>query len=372
MKRSALGSVRRIVVKVGTSLLTPPAAGVDVRRFSRLAGEIAELMDRGHEIVLVASGAVGLGVRRLGSNSRPVSIPEKQAAAAIGQIDLCRRFERAFARKNRLVGQLLLTHLGLSQRERFLNARHTLQALIQQGVVPLINENDTVATEELRFGDNDELAALVVNSCGAGLLILLTDTDGLYDRPPGESGARRIAEIEEVTPRVLRLASGVGSELARGGMRSKLEAARAAARFGVPTVIADGRRRDTLSRITLGEDVGTLVQPAPNQLSARKHWIAFSQKTRGTLHLDAGAVRALCERGGSLLPIGVVGASGKFRIGDLVSCVAEGGREVARGLTSYDAIETEVIKGHRTSQIARLLGYSNGGEIIHRDDLILL
>ena len=372
MKRSGLGSVRRIVVKVGTSLLTPSAARVDSRRFSQLAGEIAALMDRGHEVVLVASGAVGLGVRRLGSDGRPVSIPEMQAAAAIGQIDLCRRFERAFARNGRLVGQLLLTHLGLSQRERFLNARHTLQALIEQGVVPLINENDSVATEELRFGDNDELAALVVNSCGADLLILLTDTDGLYDRHPGENGARRIAEVEEVTPHMLRLASGAGSELARGGMRSKLEAARVAARFGVPTVIASGRRRDTLRRIIEGEDVGTLVQPARDQLSARKHWIAFSQRTRGTLHLDAGAVRALCERGGSLLPIGVVSADGKFRIGDLVSCVAEDGREIARGLTSYDVIETEVIKGHRTSQIARLLGYSNGSEIIHRDDLILL
>ncbi len=372
MKRSGLGSVRRIVVKVGTSLLTPPGAGVDTRRFSQLAGDIAGLMDRGHEIVLVASGAVGLGVRRLGSTRRPASIPEKQAAAAIGQIDLCRRFERAFARKNRLVGQLLLTHRGLSQRERFLNARHTLQALLQQGVVPLINENDSVATEELRFGDNDELSALVVNSCGANLLVMLTDTDGLYDRHPDESDARRIAEVEEVTPRLLRLASGVGSELARGGMRSKLEAARVAARFGVPTVIADGRRRDTLRRIIDGENIGTLVQPAPKKLTARKHWLAFSQKTRGTLHLDAGAVRALCERGGSLLPIGVVGASGKFRIGDLLSCVAEDGKEVARGLTSYDAIETDVIKGHRTSQIAGLLGYSNGSEIIHRDDLILL
>ena len=372
MKRSRLGSVRRIVVKVGTSLLTPPAAGVSTRRFSQLAGEIAALLDRGYEVVLVASGAVGLGVRRLGANSRPMSIPEQQAAAAIGQIDLCRRFERAFARRNRLVGQLLLTHRGLSQRERFLNARHTLQALIQAGAVPLINENDSVATEELRFGDNDELSALVVNSCGADLLILLTDTDGLHDRPPGESGARRIAEVEEITPHLLRLASGVGSELARGGMRSKLEAARVAARFGVPTVIADGRRRDTLHRIIQGEDVGTLVQPARNQLSARKHWIAFSQKTRGTLHLDAGAVRAVCERGGSLLPIGVVAAGGKFRIGDLVSCVAEDGREIARGLTSYDAFETELIKGHRTSQITKLLGYSNGSEIIHRDDLILL
>jgi glutamate 5-kinase len=313
-----------------------------------------------------------MGVRRLGGETFPESIPEKQAAAAIGQIDLCRRFERAFARRDRLVGQLLLTHRGLSQRERFLNARHTFHELIHGGIVPLVNENDSVATEELRFGDNDELSALVVNSCGADLLIMLTDTDGLHDRPPGEGGGRRIGELDEITPQVLRMAGGARSKLASGGMRSKLEAARVVARFGIPTVIADGRRRGVLHRILGGEDIGTLVHAAENQLSARKHWIAFSQKTRGTLRLDTGAVRAVCERGGSLLPIGVVGADGKFQIGDLVSCVSEDGREIARGLTSYDATETDVIKGHRTSRISELLGYSNGDEIIHRDDLILL
>ena len=372
MSRSELSRARRIVIKVGTSLLAPHGASVHTRRFSALAGDIAGMMDEGREIVLVSSGAVGLGVRRLGGTVRPVSIPEEQAAAAIGQIDLCRRFERAFARRNRLVGQLLLTHRGLSQRERFLNARHTLQALIESGVVPLINENDSVATEELRFGDNDHLSALVVNSCGADLLIMLTDRGGLYDRPPEQAGGRRIREIEEVTPRLLRMASGAGSQLSSGGMRSKLEAARVASRFGVPTVIADGRRRGVLHRILAGEDVGTLVRPSTSRLTSRKHWIAYSQKTHGTLRLDAGAVRALCNRGGSLLPIGVIDADGEFRIGDLVSCVSKDGVEIARGLTSYDAIETNVIKGHRTSQISKLLGYSNGDEVIHRNDLILL
>ena len=372
MSRSSLARARRIVVKVGTSLLAPPSGGVHTRRFSELASEIAALMDTGYEIVLVSSGAVGLGVRRLGGESFPESIPERQAAAAVGQIDLCRRFERAFARRNRLVGQLLLTHRGLSERERFLNARHTLHELIQAGVVPLVNENDSVATEELRFGDNDQLSALVVNSCGADLLIMLTDTGGLYDRPPGQTGGRHISEVEEITPQILHIASGASSRLASGGMRSKLESARVVARLGVPTVIADGRRRGILRRILGGDDVGTFVHPAESQLSARKHWIAFSRKTRGTLRLDAGAVRALCERGGSLLPIGVIDADGKFQIGDLVSCISEDGREIARGLTSYDATETGVIKGHRTSRISELLGYSNGDEIIHRDDLILL
>lgn len=372
MSRSELSKARRIVIKVGTSLLAPADGRVHARRFSELAAEMAELLDAGLELVVVCSGAVGLGVRRLGDADRPATIPEKQAAAAIGQIDLCRRFERAFARCGRIVGQLLLTHGGLSQRERFLNARHTLQELIRRGVVPLVNENDSVATEELRFGDNDHLSALVVNSCGADLLVTLTDTDGLRNRPPGEPGGRRVGEVHEVTPQLMALAGGVGSALSSGGMRSKLEAARTAARFGVPTVIADGRRRGTLRRILAGEDVGTLIHAAANRLSARKHWIAYSHKTRGTLRLDAGAVRALCERGSSLLPIGVTATEGSFGIGDLVSCVTESGTEVARGLVSYDAVDAARIKGHRTSRISELLGYSNGDEIIHRDDLILL
>ena len=364
--------MRRIVVKVGTSLLAPPEGGVHGRRFSDLARDVARVVALGHEVVLVSSGAVGLGVRRLGEPRRPLSIPAKQAAAAVGQIDLCRRFERAFARQDLLVGQILLTHAGLSDRERFLNTRHTLAELLGAGVVPLINENDSVSTEELRFGDNDQLSALVINTCGANLLVLLTDTDGLFDRPPGEPGARRVPSVDEVTPSVLRLASGTGSHLASGGMRSKLEAARTAARFGAATVIADGRRRGVIERIVSGEDVGTLVAPSAQRLSSRKHWIAYSRKPRGSVRLDEGAVRAVCERGGSLLPIGVVEVRGKFKVGDLVRCVGQDGTEVARGLISYDATEAEVIMGHPTSRIPTLLGYSNGDEIIHRDDLIVL
>ncbi len=372
MKRSQLKKLRRIVVKVGTSLLAPPEGGVHARRFVDLARDVSGTLERGHQVVLVSSGAVGLGVRRMGESTLPLSIPSKQAAAAVGQIDLCRRFERAFARQGRMVGQILLTHIGLSDRERFLNARHTLTALLEAGVVPLINENDSVATDELRFGDNDQLSALVVNTCGADLLVMLTDTDGLYDRPPEERGATRLPSVEEVTPAVLRMASGGGSHLGAGGMRSKLEAARTAARYGAATVIADGRGREVLGRILDGEDLGTLVQPSAQKLSSRKHWIAYSQKPRGTVRLDEGAVRAVCERGGSLLPVGVVEVEGKFRIGDLVRCVGSDGAEVARGLISYDAAEADVIKGHPTSRIPALLGYSNGDEIIHRDDLIVL
>ena len=363
---------RRWVVKLGTSLLAPPGEGVHVRRFSELARQIAALVSQGHEVVVVSSGAVGLGMRRLRLPERPRSIPEKQAAAAVGQIDLCRRFERALGRWDLVVGQILLTHAGLADRERFLNARRTLETLLEHGAVPVVNENDSVATEELRFGDNDRLAAQVVNCCGADLLVLLTDVDGLHDRPPGKAGARRIAELDEVTAQTLELAGGSGSDLGSGGMRSKLEAARTAAHFGVPTVIADGRQRGVLERIRAGEDLGTRVSPSLEQISSRKHWIAYSLSPRGELRLDAGAVRALRGGRASLLPAGVVAISGRFGVGDLVRCVGPDGEEVARGLISYDSSDVGRIMGQRSSQIATLLGYSNGGQIIHRDDLILL
>ncbi len=372
MRRSQLKRMRRIVLKIGTSLLAPPQGGVHERRFSELARDVSRVIDAGHEVVLVSSGAVGLGLRRLGDPKRGLSIPAKQAAAAIGQIDLCRRFERAFARQDRLVGQILLTHVGLADRERFLNARHTLAELLSCGVVPLINENDSVSTDELRFGDNDLLSALVVNTCEAELLILLSHVDGLHDRSPDSPQATRIPEVKELSPQVMALASPATSDLGTGGMRSKLQAARSASQFGVPTVIADGRQRRVLSRILAGEDIGTLIHAATQKLSSRKHWIAFSLKPRGTLYLDGGAVRALREKGRSLLPIGVVGARGKFGVGDLVRCLSEAGEEVARGLISYDAKEVELIKGQRTSRILKLLGYTKGDEIIHRDDLVVL
>lgn len=372
MTRRELRRARRLVVKVGTSLLTSPDGDVYARRFSQLADDVAELMAGGRQVVLVASGAVGLGVQRLGGQRRPGALPELQAAAAIGQIDLCRRFERAFARHDLLVGQLLLTHSGLADRERFLNARHTLQALLGAGVVPVINENDSVATEELRFGDNDQLSSLVVNNCNADLLVMLTDIDGLHDRHPSDPEATRVPELHEVTRQQLALAAPPTSRVGTGGMRSKLEAARTAARFGVPTVIAGGHARGVLQRILAGADLGTLVHPADRQLSSRKHWIAYSNKPRGRLQLDPGAVRAIRKRGRSLLPIGIVSVEGRFRVGDPVSCCSEEGGEVARGLCAYDSQEVAVIMGHPTPKISELLGYSNGAEVIHRDDLVLV
>jgi glutamate 5-kinase len=371
MNRSGISRARRVVVKVGTSVLTPEGE-VRTRRFTEIARSVSALMGEGRQIVLVSSGAIGLGVRRLQWDARPESIPDKQAAASVGQIDLCRRYERAFERHGHRVGQILLTHAGLADRQRFLNARHTLQALLRGNVIPLINENDSVATEELRFGDNDQLAAQVVNLAGADLLILLTDVDGLRDGAPRERGSRRVPEIQEVTPSLLERVLPDEGPLGSGGMRSKLEAARTAARSGVPTVIADGRRTRVLERTLAGEDIGTLVRPGSQTLSARKHWIAYALRPRGTIQLDAGAVRALRERGRSLLPIGIVGVEGRFGVGDLVRCLSESSEEVARGLSAYSSGELDVIKGHRTSRITEILGYSNGDAVIHRDDLIVL
>ena len=375
MSRQELTQARRIVVKIGTSVLASPEHGVHSRRFSELATRVAQLTDSGHEVILVSSGAVALGMQRLGLADRPTAIPDRQAAAAIGQIDLCRRFERAFARSGTLVGQILLTHQGLADRDRFLNARQTLHSLLGSGVLPLVNENDSVATEELRFGDNDQLAAMVVNLSGADLLILLTDTDGLFDRDPALPGASRIPEVPAVTravlERVQRVDSRRGANWSSGGMGAKLEAARLAARYGVASVIADGSMRDVLARIVAGEDVGTRIHASSQQLSSRKHWIA-SLKPKGSLRLDAGAVRAVTERGRSVLPIGIVRVQGDFGRGDAVRCLDDDGLEIARALIAYDAREVEVIMGHRTPQIASLLGYSNGDAVIHRDDLVLI
>jgi glutamate 5-kinase len=372
MNRADLARCRRVVVKVGSSLLAPPTGGVHAQRFAALARDIAQLMEQGHQVVLVSSGAVALGLRRLGVAQRPRSIPEKQAAAAVGQIDLCRRYQVAFQRRGLHVGQILLTHVGLSDRERFLNARHTLNQLIGARTVPIINENDSVSTEELRFGDNDHLSALVTNVAGAELLVLLTDIDAFYDRPPQEPGAQRIPEIEDITPALLERTGPTVSGVGTGGMRSKLKAARTAAHFGAATVIADGRRSGILQRVLAGEDVGTLVRPSSQQISSRKHWIAYSLKPRGKLHLDAGATKALREGGRSLLPAGVLAVEGRFGVGDLVSCLDPSSGEIARGLISYSADEVERIKGQRSPRIHELLGYSNGDEIIHRDDLVLL
>jgi glutamate 5-kinase len=370
--REVARRARRIVVKVGSSVLTSDGT---LRRgvFGSIARQAATLADQGREVVIVSSGAIALGSRALGWRGPRRSIPELQAAAAIGQITLFEIYQKRFARHGRHVGQVLVTRAGLEDRARYLNARHTLATLLRLGAVPVVNENDTVATEEIRFGDNDNLAATVASLVGADLLMILTDVEGLYVEPPAPERPKPELHsvVESITSDIERAAQGSSSAFGRGGMISKLQAVKSAARSGASTVICNGRTRDILLRIAAGESVGTLFLPG-ERLSSRKHWLAFTARPRGRLELDDGAVRAVRDRGRSLLPAGIVAVSGRFAIGEMVSCVDARGREIARGLVAYSADETQRIKGAATKQIAQVLGYSNGAEVIHRDDLAVL
>ena len=369
--REAARRARRIVVKVGSSILTD-AGALRARVFTQLARQVAELMDEGREIVVVSSGAIAIGSRALGWTQPGRSMPEKQAAAALGQIGLVELYQRRFARHGKQVAQILVTRTDLEDRERFLNARHTLMTLLRLGVVPIVNENDTVATEEIRFGDNDNLSATIVNLVAADLLVLLTDVAGLYASPP--SAERPLPPlfdvVETITPEIERAAQGSGHAFGRGGMVTKLEAAKSAARSGAATVVCSGRGRETLLQVAHGECVGTLFC-AGEKLRSRKHWLAFTTTLRGALVVDDGAARALVDRGRSLLPAGIVAVQGEFGIGDVVACVDRAGRELARGLACYAAKDVVRIKGLSTREIAPVLGYSNGDEVIHRDDLVL-
>jgi glutamate 5-kinase len=363
---------KRIVVKVGSGVLSGPN-GLRPRAFSDIARQVVALMDEGRSVALVSSGAIAAGARRLAWDHPGQTIPEKQAAAAVGQIALCETYQRNFAKHSRRVGQVLLTQHGLTNRERFLNARHTLHKLLELGVVPIVNENDTVATEEIRFGDNDNLSATVVNLVGADLLVILTDVDGLYESPPQprRRKPRMLDIVNEVTPELERSAGGAGHAFGRGGMITKLQAARSASHSGAATVICNAGTRDSLVRVAAGEPLGTLFR-AGDRLASRKHWLAFTARPAGTIVIDSGAAQALREAGRSLLPAGIVAVRGNFSIGDPVLCSDPGGREVARGLAAYASTEVDRIKGLATSEIGQVLGYSNGDAVIHRDDLVVL
>lgn len=370
--REVARRARRVVVKVGSSILTD--AGVLRRRvFSDLARQVCTLADEGREVVIVSSGAIAIGSRSLGWTHPGRSVPEKQAAAAVGQIGLVELYRKLFARRGRSVAQILLTRTGLEDREGFLNARRTLLTLLRLGVVPIVNENDTVATEEIRFGDNDNLSANIVNLVGADLLVLLTDVEGLYHEPPRAGGGKPALYdvVEAFDPAIERSAQGSGHAFGRGGMTTKLEAARAAAHSGAATIVCGGRSKQALLRACAGERIGTLFL-AGTRLASRKHWLAFTTKPRGEITVDEGAARALRERGRSLLPAGVVAVKGRFGRGDPVSCIDLQGRELARGLASYSAQDIDRIKGRPTREIAALLGFSNGDEVIHRDDLAVV
>ncbi len=371
--RRALRRVHRLVVKVGSSLITAPGVGADPDRIDAIASEIARIR-QGREVVLVTSGAIITGLARLTLARRPRSIPEKQAAAAIGQSALMWHYEAAFKRHGIPVGQVLLTAQDIGDRARYLNARNTLLALLRFDVLPVVNENDTVAVEEIKVGDNDNLSALVASLIDADLLVLLTDVDGLYTADPArDAGARKLDTVLAVTDEIERLAWASGSEVGVGGMATKLQAAHKAAAAGIPMVIGSGREAGLLARVLAGETVGTYFAPRADRLAARKRWIAFAVAPQGRLVVDAGALSALTQQGRSLLPSGLIGVEGEFAAGDVVAVVDEaGGREFARGLVNFDTDELRRIQGAKTLEIEGRLGYKAVDEVIHRDNLVLL
>jgi glutamate 5-kinase len=370
---SVLEKAKRLVVKVGSSLVTDQGRGLDLAALSRWAEQIAQLGQSGRQVVLVSSGAIAAGMQRLGWRKRPHALHELQAAAAVGQMGLIQAYETCFRRHQLTTSQILLTHEDLADRKRYLNARSTLRTLLALGVIPIINENDTVASDEIRFGDNDTLAALVTNLIEADALVILTDQAGLYDRDPRKDGnAILITEGRAGDPALERMAGGSGSAIALGGMLTKVLAAGRAARSGAHTVIASGHEERVLPRLARGERIGTQLVAERATLAARKQWLADQLQVRGALTLDAGAVRALTEQGKSLLPIGVIEVSGEFERGEAVACRDQAGHEIARGLVNYSSSETRRILRTPSPDIEAKLGYVDEPELIHRDNLVLL
>ncbi|OJW76237.1 glutamate 5-kinase [Thiobacillus sp. 65-1402] len=373
MSASVVKHARRIVVKVGSSLVTAEGRGLDHAALSRWAGQIAALTAQGKEVVLVSSGAIAEGIARLGWKKRPKAVNELQAAAAVGQMGLVQAYESIFRTYDLHAAQVLLTHEDLADRTRYLNARSTLRTLLALRVVPIINENDTVATDEIRLGDNDTLGALVTNLIEADCLVILTDQTGLYTADPRrDPQATLVMEAHAGDPELERMAGGAGSSVGTGGMLTKILAARRAARSGAHTVICCGREEQVLLRLAAGEAIGSQLIARQAPLAARRQWLADHLQLRGGVVLDAGAVRALREEGKSLLPVGVRGVTGEFGRGDVVAVVDTDGREIARGLTNYSASEARRIAGKPSSAIEAELGYMDEPELIHRDNLVVL
>lgn len=370
--RNSLKEARRWVVKLGSSLLTDNGCGLKVESLDSWIEQIAGLKQQGIDVVIVSSGAVAEGVSRLGWRKRPHALHELQAAAAVGQMGLIQAYEFSFQKFDMHTAQVLLTHDVISNRERYLNARSTLRTLVGLGVIPVVNENDTIATEEIRFGDNDTLAGLVANLVEADLLVILTDQPGLYDADPGTGAAGGLIQEATAGDAGLEKYCGSGGAWGRGGMLSKLWSAATAARSGANTVIASGYENNILLRIAGGEQVGTLLRAEKAKITARKQWLASNHKVHGSLVLDDGAVKVLREKGKSLLPVGVREITGEFNRGEIVSCLTVDGKEIARGLVNYSADEARKIIGKSSDRIEELLGYVDEQELIHRDNLILI
>ncbi|WP_304640803.1 glutamate 5-kinase [Pseudomonas sp.] len=371
--REKVTNARRWVVKIGSALLTGDGRGLDRDAMAVWVRQLVALRKSGADLVLVSSGAVAAGMSRLGWTERPKTIHQMQAAAAIGQMGLVQAWESSFQAHGLSTAQVLLTHDDLSDRKRYLNARSTLRALLDLGVIPVINENDTVVTDEIRFGDNDTLGALVTNLVEADLLVILTDRDGLFEADPRHNpDAQLVQEAMADDPKLDAMAGGSAGALGRGGMQTKLRAARLAARSGAGTVIVGGRIEGVIERLQAGEALGTLLLPEKGMLAARKQWLAGHLQTRGRLLIDEGAVSALTAGRRSLLPVGVKAVEGNFRRGEMVVCVGPDGREVARGLVNYSAQDASKIVGQSTESVHRILGYIDEPELVHRDNLVLV
>lgn len=372
-RREAFKKVKRLVIKVGTTVLASPQAGLDNNRIEKIVDEIANLRQDNREVLLVTSGAIGAGMKELGLKERPRTLPGKQAAAAVGQSHLMHLYEQLFRKRGHLVAQILLTRDDFNDRKRYLNARHTLMTLLKLKVIPIINENDSVAVEEIKFGENDILSALVTNLMEAELLIILSDIEGLYTtHPRGGKEGKLIKVVEEIDSRLESLAGGPGDVISTGGMSAKLQAAKIVINSGEPMVIANGNSPRVIQRILEGEEIGTLFIPREEKIASRKRWIAFTRRLSGKISVDQGAREALKRKGKSLLPSGIAKIEGEFKEGDMVSVINGDDEEFARGLSNYSSLELEKIKGAKTEDIKSILGYKYYDEVIHRDNLVIL
>ena len=372
--REALKKAKRIVVKVGTSTITYANGKRNFSQIDRLARELSDLQNQGKEMILVSSGAVAVGVDRLGLPAKPSTIPGKQACAAVGQGVLMHTYEKFFADYGQIVAQVLITRTEAIDRHRYTNCRNTFMTLLQQGVIPIVNENDVVALDELKIGDNDNMSALVAGIVDADLVIILSDIDGLYTANPAtHPEATLVHTVQEITPEIEASAGGVGSSRGTGGMATKIQAAKAATNSGIQLVIASGTEKNAIPRILQGEEIGTLFVSRENRLQFRKRWLAFGAKIQGSIVVDDGCAKAIRKAGGcSILPAGIYQVVGDFQSGSTISVIDKEGHELARGLVHYTAAELEKIKGCKSADIEGILGHKNYDEVIHRDDLVIL
>lgn len=374
VSREALKKAKRIVIKVGTSTITYANGKRNFSQIDRLAREISDLQNQGKEMILVTSGAVAVGVDRMGLPGKPKTIPGKQAAAAVGQGVLMHTYEKFFADYGQIVAQVLITKTEAIDRHRYTNTRNTFMELMRQRVIPIVNENDVVALDELKIGDNDNMSALVAGIVDADLVIILSDVDGLYTaNPQTHPDAVIVPEVVEITPEIEASAGGVGSARGTGGMATKIQAAKAATSSGIHLVIASGTEKNTITRVLQGEELGTLFVSRENRLQFRKRWLAFGAKIAGSIVVDEGCAKAIRKAGGcSILPAGVFAVQGEFLPGSTVSVIDKDAHELARGLVHYSSAELEQIKGCNSGEIANILGHKNFDEVIHRDDLVIL